>query len=57
MGLIKLKNIDIFDELNYAIKPANLINLNGSYLNDFERDIFRAKYVSNKLKLELENEE
>lgn len=53
IGLIKLKHIDIFDELDYGVKPANLVKLNGKYLNEFERDVARAKYVSNTLKNEL----
>ena len=57
LELIKLKNIDIFDELNYAIKPANLVRINGKFLNEIERDIFRAKYVSSKLKAEIELDE
>ena len=49
LGLIDNIYMDALDELNYAVKPANLVKLNGSYLSDNERDIFRAKYVSNIL--------
>lgn len=54
LELIKLKNIDVFDELNYAVKPANLIKISGKFLNDIERDVFRAKFISSKLKAEIE---
>ncbi len=57
LDLIKLKNIEIFDELNYAVKPANLIKISGKFLNDIERDVFRAKFVSAKLKSEIEFDE
>ena len=57
LGLIKLKHNDIFDELNYAIKPANLIKLSGKYLNELERDIFRANYVKKMLKSEILEDE
>jgi protein arginine kinase len=49
LGLIDNIYMDVLDELNYAVKPANLVKLNGSYLSDNERDLFRAKYVSNIL--------
>lgn len=49
LGLIDSAYIEVIDELNYAVRPANLVKLKGLYLNDFERDIFRAKYVNNRL--------
>lgn len=55
LGLIHLKNSDVLDELIYEVKPANLLKLAGSYLSDTERDLFRAKYVSDRLKFEQEN--
>lgn len=53
LGLINLKHNDVFDELDYAIKPANLINITGKFLNDFERDVKRAEYVKKTLKAEI----
>ena len=49
LGLIGEEYIEIIDELNYAVRPANLIELNGGYLGDNERDIYRAKIVSSRL--------
>jgi protein-arginine kinase len=49
LGLVPDEYIEVIDELNYAVRPANLIKLNGGYLNDNERDIFRAKYVTTRL--------
>lgn len=49
LGLISNNYLEVLTELNYAVKPANLVKLNGSYLSDVDRDMFRAKYVSNML--------
>ena len=49
LGLVGEEYIEIIDELNYAVRPANLIKLNGGYMSDSERDIFRAKYVTTRL--------
>lgn len=49
LGLIGNEYIEVIDELNYAVRPANLVELNGGYLNDIERDVFRAKYVTKRL--------
>ena len=54
LGLISNNYIDVLDELNHEVRPANLVEMAG-YLSDNERDVFRAKYVSNRLNLDMED--
>lgn len=49
MGFINIKDPNIFNKLEVAIKPAHLSNANNKNLNDVERDILRAEFVGKSL--------
>ncbi len=49
-GYIKCSNPDRLEKLFTDGQPANILNLSGKNLNERERDVLRASYVSKTLK-------
>ena len=49
LGIIKLKNNNLLDDLIVSIRPAHINKLSGRDLNPQERDICRAEHVRNTL--------
>lgn len=52
LGIIKLKNKKIIDELMTKSQPAHLMELSAKDLNIRQRDIYRAEYISKILQEE-----
>ncbi|MGI5841738.1 MAG: ATP--guanido phosphotransferase [Christensenellales bacterium] len=50
LGIIKMKNFKIIDDLFVKVQPAHLMELSASDMSQFERDKYRAKYLKLALK-------
>jgi|LGOV01.1.fsa_nt_gb protein arginine kinase len=50
LNIIKLKNSNMLNDLSFITKPATLIKMSGRNLNAEQRDVYRAKYINEKLK-------
>lgn len=50
LGLIGINDIDKLDDLLFAVRPANLCEQYGKKLSSIDRDLYRAEFVSRKLK-------